>query len=160
MDNENKKNKICNCAGRGLSAMGCGRQDRQLNTYDWLADVPGNTEETDLIEVQFKNTRKGYYHNVNNLELKKGDIVVYESTVYPGVTEEECLPVVERVSGLKYNQDFLDKIMAANNKGELDDVYNEMAKNAFLKFWFDKNEFEKDNCYIFYCSYEILFSQT
>lgn len=38
--------------------------------------------------------------------IKKGDIVVYESTVYPGVTEEECLPVVERVSGLKYNQDF------------------------------------------------------
>ena len=38
--------------------------------------------------------------------IKKGDIVVYESTVYPGVTEEECLPVVERVSGLKYNEDF------------------------------------------------------
>ncbi|MBP1629390.1 MAG: UDP-N-acetyl-D-galactosamine dehydrogenase [Bacteroidetes bacterium] len=38
--------------------------------------------------------------------IKKGDIVVYESTVYPGVTEEECLPVVERISGLKYNQDF------------------------------------------------------
>lgn len=36
----------------------------------------------------------------------RGDIVVYESTVYPGVTEEECLPVVERVSGLKYNEDF------------------------------------------------------
>lgn len=35
-----------------------------------------------------------------------GDIVVYESTVYPGVTEEECLPVVERISGLKFNQDF------------------------------------------------------
>ncbi|MBR2235234.1 MAG: nucleotide sugar dehydrogenase [Prevotella sp.] len=38
--------------------------------------------------------------------ISKGDIVVYESTVYPGVTEEECLPVVERVSGLKYNIDF------------------------------------------------------
>ena len=38
--------------------------------------------------------------------ISKGDIVVYESTVYPGVTEEECLPVVERVSGLKFNQDF------------------------------------------------------
>lgn len=38
--------------------------------------------------------------------LSKGDIVVYESTVYPGVTEEECLPVVERVSGLKFNVDF------------------------------------------------------
>ena len=38
--------------------------------------------------------------------IGKGDIVVYESTVYPGVTEEECLPVVEKVSGLKFNVDF------------------------------------------------------
>lgn len=38
--------------------------------------------------------------------INKGDIVVYESTVYPGVTEEECLPIVERVSGLKFNVDF------------------------------------------------------
>ena len=38
--------------------------------------------------------------------ISQGDIVVYESTVYPGVTEEECLPVVERVSGLKFNVDF------------------------------------------------------
>ncbi|OYX26035.1 MAG: UDP-N-acetyl-D-galactosamine dehydrogenase [Flavobacteriales bacterium 32-35-8] len=38
--------------------------------------------------------------------LKKGDIVIYESTVYPGVTEDECVPVLERVSGLKFNQDF------------------------------------------------------
>ena len=38
--------------------------------------------------------------------ISRGDIVVYESTVYPGVTEEECLPVVEKVSGLKFNVDF------------------------------------------------------
>ncbi|WP_433895720.1 nucleotide sugar dehydrogenase [Sphingobacterium mizutaii] len=38
--------------------------------------------------------------------LKKGDIVVYESTVYPGVTEEECIPVLEKISGLKFNVDF------------------------------------------------------
>jgi UDP-N-acetyl-D-galactosamine dehydrogenase len=38
--------------------------------------------------------------------LKKGDIVIYESTVYPGVTEEECVPVLERISGLKFNIDF------------------------------------------------------
>ncbi|WP_293943133.1 MULTISPECIES: nucleotide sugar dehydrogenase [unclassified Sphingobacterium] len=38
--------------------------------------------------------------------LKKGDIVVYESTVYPGVTEEECIPVLEKISGLKFNEDF------------------------------------------------------
>lgn len=38
--------------------------------------------------------------------LKKGDVVIYESTVYPGVTEEECVPVLEKVSGLKFNEDF------------------------------------------------------
>ncbi|WP_242131019.1 nucleotide sugar dehydrogenase [Aestuariivivens marinum] len=38
--------------------------------------------------------------------LKKGDIVIYESTVYPGVTEDECVPILEQVSGLKYNKDF------------------------------------------------------
>lgn len=64
---------------RGLCGRGCGRQDHQLNTYDWLADVPGNNATTDLVEVQFKNTRKGYYHNVNNLDLKKGDIVAVEA---------------------------------------------------------------------------------
>ena len=64
---------------RGLCKRAVGRQDRQLNTYDWLADVPGNAETTDLVEVQFKHTRKGYYHNVNNLPLKKGDIVAVEA---------------------------------------------------------------------------------
>ena len=64
---------------RGLCCKAVGRQDRQLNTYDWLADVPGNAESTDLVEVQFKNTRKGYYHNVNNLDLKKGDVVAVEA---------------------------------------------------------------------------------
>ena len=65
---------------RGLCRQAIGRQDRQLNTYDWLADVPGNTDTTDLVEVQFKHTRKGYYHNVNNLDLKKGDIVAVEAS--------------------------------------------------------------------------------
>ena len=65
---------------RGLCHQAVGRQDRQLNTYDWLADVPGNTDTTDLVEVQFKHTRKGYYHNVNNLELKKGDVVAVEAS--------------------------------------------------------------------------------
>ena len=64
---------------RGLCHQAVGRQDRQLNTYDWLADVPGNIDATDLVEVQFKHTRKGYYHNVNKLELKKGDVVAVEA---------------------------------------------------------------------------------
>ncbi len=65
---------------RGLCVRGCGRQNCQLNTYDWLADVPGNAQATDLVEVQFKNTRKGYYHNINGLDLKKGDVVAVEAS--------------------------------------------------------------------------------
>ena len=73
------KFKILIESDRGLCRRGCGRQNKQLNTYDWLADVPGNNDDTDLVEVQFKNTRKGYYHNVNKLDLKKGDIVAVEA---------------------------------------------------------------------------------
>jgi len=71
--------KIMTGCDRGLCKCGIGRQDRQLNTYDWLADVPGNQDTTDLVEVQFKHTRKGYYHNINKLELTKGDIVAVEA---------------------------------------------------------------------------------
>ena len=75
----NCNDHICTGCDRGLCCRGVSRQDKQLNTYDWLADVPGNAETTDLVEVQFKNTRKGYYHNVNNLDLQKGDIVAVEA---------------------------------------------------------------------------------
>ena len=65
---------------RGLCVRGVSRSDRQLNVYDWLADVPSNAKSTDLVEVQFKNTRKGYYHNSNGLNLKKGDWVAVEAS--------------------------------------------------------------------------------
>lgn len=71
--------KIKNGSGH-LCCKGCGRQDRQLNTYDWLADIPGNAEEQDIVEVQFKNTRKGFYKNSNKLKLTKGDIVAVEAS--------------------------------------------------------------------------------
>ncbi len=72
--------KTVHLTDRGLSHEGVGRQDKQLNTYNWLADVPGNDDDTDLVEVQFKHTRKGYYHNAANLPLKKGDIVAVEAS--------------------------------------------------------------------------------
>ena len=75
-----KEHPIRTGCDRGLCAAAIGRQDRQLNTYDWLADVPGNAESTDLVEVQFKHTRKGYFHNVNNLPLNKGDVVAVEAS--------------------------------------------------------------------------------
>ena len=71
--------KLTNGSGR-LSAKGCGRQDNKLNTYDWLADIPAGEEAGDMVEVQFKNTRKGYYKNSNKLKLEKGDIVAVEAS--------------------------------------------------------------------------------
>ncbi len=65
---------------QGFCAKGCGRQDKQLNTYDYMADVPGNEHTTDLVEVQFKNTRKGYFCNDNHLPLEKGDMVAVEAS--------------------------------------------------------------------------------
>ena len=70
---------ICG-GGRGLSAKGCSRQDKQLNTYDYLADVPGAEQMTDLVEVQFKNTHKDYFLNSNHLPLQKGDTVAVEGS--------------------------------------------------------------------------------
>lgn len=62
--------KLHNGSG-GLCCKSCGRQDKQLNTYDWLADIPGNADESELVEVQFKNTRKGYFRNSNKITSGK-----------------------------------------------------------------------------------------
>ena len=55
MENDNTKydnlRYVAGDGSRGLCHKGCGRQDHQLNTYDWLADLPDNNEETDLVEV-------------------------------------------------------------------------------------------------------------
>src|SRR5574344_164967 len=63
-----------------MDCKGCGRQDKQLNTYDWLSDVPGNSDEQNMVEVQFKNTRKGYFINSNKLKIEKGDTVAVEAS--------------------------------------------------------------------------------
>ena len=75
MDKKYKENNGC----AGICCKGCGKMDAPLNTFDWLADVPGNEEYTDIVEVQFKNTHKGYYKNSNNIPLQKGDIVAVEA---------------------------------------------------------------------------------
>ena len=74
------EHKYISGGGRGLCSKGWHTNHyKQLNVCDYMADIPNNTEVTDLVEVQFKHTRKGYYHNVNNLPLKKGDIVAVEA---------------------------------------------------------------------------------
>lgn len=64
----------------GLVTKGCSKQTDKLNTYDWLADLPDNEKAIDLVEVQFKPPRKGYFINSNNLPLEKGDIVAVEAS--------------------------------------------------------------------------------
>ena len=51
-----------------------------MSSYDWLNDIPESLQSSDLVEVQFKNTRKGYYLNTERIDLYKGDIVAVEST--------------------------------------------------------------------------------
>lgn len=58
----------------------CYDTNKKLIVTDWLADVPAGGETTDLVEVQFKNTRKGYFQNIYNLDLVKGDMVAVEAS--------------------------------------------------------------------------------
>jgi cell fate regulator YaaT (PSP1 superfamily) len=64
----------------GLCVKGCSRAKNKLNNYDWLCDIEEAQRATDFVEVQFKNTRKGYYLNKDRLPLQKGDIVAVESS--------------------------------------------------------------------------------
>ena len=131
MDYKNLQYKISTGCDRGLSNKACGRQDKQLNTYDWLEDIPGNTDLTDLVEVQFKNTRKGYYHNVNNLELKKGDIVAVEAS--PGhdigvVTLTGSLVKLQIKKANLKSADDIKRIYRIARKADMDKYYESKAK--------------------------------
>ncbi len=70
----------CGSGGCGLCMKGCSRHTDKLNSYDWLADLPDNAQACNIVEVQFKPPRKGYFINSNNLTLEKGDIVAVESS--------------------------------------------------------------------------------
>ena len=96
-------------------------------------------------------------HAVLNLNKKDGGrrkfILVEQIEKHYAVSIERIVKVTkELVSGCatvcfdlkKYNQTFVDRINVADSKGKLDKIYNDMAQNSFLKFWFDKKEFEKD----------------
>ena len=84
----------------GLRCTSCLEDIREANFY--VVAVPTPVDENNRPDLR---PLWGASESVGKV-ISKGDIVVYESTVYPGVTEEECLPVVEKVSGLKLNEDF------------------------------------------------------
>ncbi|GAT62318.1 cell fate regulator YaaT, PSP1 superfamily [Paludibacter jiangxiensis] len=64
-----------------MNKKGCCRNSGQkLSVFDWLCDLPETQDDCDFVEVQFKNTRKGYFLNSNKLKLEKGDVVAVESS--------------------------------------------------------------------------------
>ncbi len=70
-----------NTGGCCMGKKGCSKiQNNKLNTYDWLCDVPDAENATDYVEVQFKNTRKGYFLNNSKIPLEKGDMVAVEAS--------------------------------------------------------------------------------
>jgi len=87
-DNNQIKEKDNHCITRGYAdprqpkshhgspCNGCGK----LEVYDWMEDIEAPNTHTDLVEIRFKNTRKGYFKNVNGLPLKKGDVVAVEAS--------------------------------------------------------------------------------
>lgn len=71
----------CNSSGcKGGCCKGGGEPRCKLHSYNWLADIPGGYADSEWVEVTFKNTRKGYYKNSNNIPLEIGDIVAVEAT--------------------------------------------------------------------------------
>ena len=66
MDNTNDNNTINPSEKTQLDPCACRRKGAKLEVYDWLSDIPESHDDTDLVEVRFKNTRKGYYRNTTN----------------------------------------------------------------------------------------------
>lgn len=93
-------NQALKSEGKGLLCTNKLEDIRDCNYYIITVPTPTDKNNRPVLTPLYKASE-----TVGNV-LKKGDIVIYESTVYPGVTEDECVPVLEKVSGLVFNQDF------------------------------------------------------
>lgn len=80
MDNTNDNNTINSSEKPQFTSAICRRKGAKLEVYDWLADIPESHDDTDLVEVRFKNTRKGYYRNTTHIKLVPGDLVAVEAS--------------------------------------------------------------------------------
>jgi cell fate regulator YaaT (PSP1 superfamily) len=110
---------------RGCCAKSAGTCAK-LEVYDWLDDVVNKSGDDDIIEVRFKNTRKDYYKNVNNLKLKSGDIIAVEAS--PG----HDIGLVTLTGALVKHQMKKHKVTLIN--GELRKVYRK-AKSVDIDKW-------------------------
>lgn len=93
-------NQDSNDFGTGLDFSSLVENINECNTF--IVTVPTPIDSFKLPDLSFLRKASEMLGSI----LKSGDIVIYESTVYPGCTEEECVPILEKISGLKFNQDF------------------------------------------------------
>lgn len=110
-----------------MNKKGCSKASgKKLSVYDWLCDLPETIKETDLVEVQFKNTRKGYYLNNSQLELQKGDKVAVESS--PGHDIGE-VTLVGKLVLLQMKKNNID-----TSKYEIKKVYRKVREMDMEKY--------------------------
>ncbi|NLI72253.1 MAG: hypothetical protein GX361_05920 [Bacteroidales bacterium] len=100
--------------------------DKKLSVYDWLSNLPETVKETDLVEVQFKNTRKGFYQNVNNLDLSKGDMVAVEASPGHDIGEVTLVGKLVTLQMKKYNIDL--------NKYEIKKIYRKVRDSDMERY--------------------------
>ena len=87
-----------------MNKKGCHRNSTQkLSTFDWMCDLPETQKDTDFVEVQFKNTRKGYFLNSTKIPLEKGDIVAVESSPGHDIGEITLVGRLVLLQMKKYN---------------------------------------------------------
>ncbi len=122
-------------AGRGCAVTMHSRSCTKLNVYNWLHDVPNTINQNDIVEIRFKNTRKDYYTNVNDLPLKPGDIVAVEAS--PG----HDIGVVSLVGDLVLKQ--MKRHKPTFVDGELRKIYR-IAKPVDLQKWEEATELEHE----------------
>jgi len=116
-----------NNGGCCMNKKGCNRNSTQkLSTFDWMCDLPETQQETDFVEVQFKNTRKGYFLNSTKIPLEKGDVVAVESSPGHDIGEVTLVGRLVLLQMKKYNV-HPDKI-------EVRRVYRK-AKETDLEKW-------------------------
>jgi len=90
--------------GCQMNKKGCNRNSTQkLSTFDWMCDIPETQKDTDFIEVQFKNTRKGYFLNSTKIPLEKGDVVAVESSPGHDIGEVTLVGRLVLLQMKKYN---------------------------------------------------------
>lgn len=135
MDNIDKDITGSNTVNQPVHSCCCNKPDQcgKLETFDWLKDIPETAIKQEIVEIRFKNTRKEFYSNINNLRLNKGDVVAVEAS--PG----HDIGVVSLTGELVYFQ--VKKQNIKINETEFKKIYRK-AKPADLEKWYEATSIE------------------